>query len=178
MRRSQVADFPFRDQPFSDTTRLLRRHPANNCWRHRQPRDAVEDRREQVRCDRPRGQLKGHRPVALPGGRTSRTPNHSTRPAGGFAARGLFPGAPAGGQKTGCEAGRGSSARRSSGRSAERLPTARQNIGCGRIGCGFDPRFYEADLLAGQTVIFWESRKIFKSLNVHRSRKFGPYSCC
>ena len=49
------------DQPFSATTTLLRRHPADEDWRRdRQPRDAVENRREQVPRDRHLSQLKRH----------------------------------------------------------------------------------------------------------------------
>ena len=49
------------DQSFSATTRLLRRHRAGDNWRRqRQPRDAVEDRSEQVPRDGHLGQLERH----------------------------------------------------------------------------------------------------------------------
>jgi hypothetical protein len=66
------------EQPFSAATKLRYRHPANDDWRrHRQPRDAVQNRREPVPRDGPLGHLESHRPVPLPGGCASAASNHS-----------------------------------------------------------------------------------------------------
>ena len=49
IRHRQWVDCPLSPKPFPLRRGVLRRHPADDHWRRqRQPRNAVEDRREQV----------------------------------------------------------------------------------------------------------------------------------